>query len=325
MSKILGLGNALLDIITTLDDDALLNQFNLPKGSMQLVDRDFSEQILNGTGNLRKTFASGGSAANTIHGLASLGIETGFVGKICHDDFGSFFLDDLRSKKIRPFLFFSSIETGRAISLVSPDKERTFATYLGAAMELSADDLTPGLFNGYGIIHIEGYLVQNHALLRKALTLAKEKGLKVSLDLASYNVVEDNIGFLRTMVDQYVDILFANEDEAMAFTGLLPRDALAKMAEGAEIAVVKLGKEGSWIHGGGAMHFVTPHPVDVRDTTGAGDLYAAGFLYGLVKDYPLERCGQIASYLSARVIETEGAKIPEGKWKEIKKFLERDR
>lgn len=323
MAKVLGIGNALVDIIITLEDDQLLNDFRLPKGSMQLVDRVFSDRILNGTGSLRKTIASGGSCANTIHGLASLGVETGFIGKICHDEFGSFFLDDLRAKKIRPYLFFSPTETGRAISLVSPDKERTFATFLGAAMELAPENLIPNLFNGYDIIHFEGYLVQNHALFLKALDLAKQHQLKISLDLSSYNVVEENLGFLINIVNDYVDILFANEDEAMAFTGLLPRDALEKMALGCDVAVVKMGEYGSWIKSPDAVIPIRSHPVDIRDTTGAGDLYAAGFLYGLANRLPLDKCGQIASCLAAKVIETEGAKIPENKWKEVRKALER--
>ncbi|MBP6977903.1 MAG: adenosine kinase [Bacteroidales bacterium] len=322
MSKILGIGNALVDIIISLEDDHLLKEFHLPKGSMQLVDRAFSDHILNETGSLRKTIASGGSCANTIHGLASLGVETGFIGKICHDEFGTFFLDELRSKKVRPFLFFSPTETGRAISLVSPDKERTFATFLGAAMELVPENLVPNLFNGYDIIHFEGYLVQNHALLLKAMELARQNQLKISLDLASYNVVEENHDFLISIVNDYVDILFANEDEAKAFTGLLPQDALDRMAQGCDVAVIKMGKLGSWIRCSDAVIPIQPHRVDIRDTTGAGDLYAAGFLYGLANRLPLEKCGLIASYLASRVIETEGAKIPENKWREIRKTVE---
>lgn len=323
MAKVLGIGNALVDIIVTLEDDDLLKEFHLPKGSMQLVDRAFSDRILNGTGSLRKTIASGGSCANTIHGLASLDVETGFIGKICHDEFGSFFLDDLRAKKIRPYLFFSPTETGRAISLVSPNKERTFATFLGAAMELSPENLVPNLFNGYDIIHFEGYLVQNHALLLKAMELARQNQIKISLDLASYNVVEENHDFLLQVVNDYVDILFANEDEAKAFTGLLPQDALDKMARGCDVAVIKMGKLGSWIKSSDYVIPIQPHRVDIRDTTGAGDLYAAGFLFGLVNRFPLEKCGLIASFLAAKVIETEGAKIPENKWKEVRKAMER--
>lgn len=322
MSKILGIGNALVDIIVTLEDDHLLKEFHLPKSSMQLVDRAFSDRILNETGSLRKTISSGGSCANTIHGLASLGVETGFIGKICHDEFGTFFLDDLRSKQIRPFLFFSPTETGRAISLVSPDKERTFATFLGAAMELSPENLVPNLFNGYDIIHFEGYLVQNHALLTKAMELARQNQLKISLDLASYNVVEENHDFLLGVVNDYVDILFANEDEAKAFTGLLPQEALEKMAQGCDVAVIKMGKLGSWIKCSDYVIPIQPHRVDIRDTTGAGDLYAAGFLYGFINRLPMEKCGLIASYLAGKVIETEGAKIPENKWKEVRKAVE---
>ncbi|HNS47728.1 MAG TPA: PfkB family carbohydrate kinase, partial [Bacteroidales bacterium] len=182
--------------------------------------------------------------------------------------------------------------------------------------------LVPNLFNGYDIVHFEGYLVQNHALLLKAMELARQNQMKISLDLASYNVVEENHDFLISVVNDYVDILFANEDEAKAFTGLLPQDALDKMAQGCDVAVVKMGKLGSWIRCSDEVIPIQPNRVDIRDTTGAGDLYAAGFLFGFVNRLPLEKCGQIAAYLASKVIETEGAKIPENKWKEIRKTVE---
>ncbi|MCK4288764.1 MAG: adenosine kinase, partial [Bacteroidales bacterium] len=216
MTKILGMGNALVDIMTKLDHDGILDKFSLPKGSMQLIDIDKSDKLLSESKHLEKQLTSGGSAANTIHGLAKLGIETAFMGKVGKDEFGEFFHNDLKNSKINPVLFFSKSHSGRVVALISNDSERTFATHLGAAIELSADDLKSELFKGYNYFHIEGFLVQNHELLHKAVQLAKENNLMVSLDLASYNVVEDNLEFLKTILIKYVDILFANEDEARA-------------------------------------------------------------------------------------------------------------
>ena len=197
MSKVLGMGNALVDIMTRLESDSLLEKFMLPKGSMQLVDREASDKVLSGTIGLNKQQSSGGSAANTIHGLANLGIETGFIGAVGEDEYGTFFHQDLINSSISPKLFKSKTESGRAIALVSPDSERTFATFLGAAIELSAEHLSLDVFDGYEYFHIEGYLVQNHDLIRKSIEFAKQKNLKVSLDLASFNVVEANLYFLK--------------------------------------------------------------------------------------------------------------------------------
>jgi sugar/nucleoside kinase (ribokinase family) len=222
MKKVLGLGNALVDIMTRLDHDGYLDEFDLPKGSMILVDAKRSNKIYDETVHLQKTIRSGGSAANTIHGLAGIGVETAFIGKIGNDEMGKVFYDDMISAGINAQLSQSDTSTGRAIALVSPDLERTFATYLGAAIELNSDDLSPELFVQYDIFHIEGYIVQNHTLLESALKLAKESGMIISLDLASYNVVDDNRDFLEKMLRKYVDIVFANEDEARSLTFLEP-------------------------------------------------------------------------------------------------------
>ncbi len=181
MKKVLGMGNALVDIMTRLDHDGYLPQFGLPKGSMILVDADRSRKIYDETIHLQKTIRSGGSAANTIHGLANLGVETGFIGKIGTDEMGKVFHDDMVNAGINAHLSQSHIETGRAIALVSPDTERTFATYLGAAVELNRHDLSQELFSRYDFFHIEGYIVQNHSLLEAALKMARENKMMISL------------------------------------------------------------------------------------------------------------------------------------------------
>ncbi|MCF8236191.1 MAG: adenosine kinase [Bacteroidales bacterium] len=323
MAKILGIGNALIDIMTRLDHDEHLELFKLPKGSMTLVDELLSEEVTKGTEHLEKTLASGGSASNTIHGLARLGVQTAFMGKVGKDQFGDFFNEDLVKNGIDPKLFFSEKQSGRAIALVSPDSERTFATYLGAAIDLSKEDLKPEHFKGYDFFHIEGYLVQNHGLIETAVRLAKENNLQVALDLASYNVVEANLDFLRLLVRQYVDIVFANEEEARAFTGKEPREAAQELAELCGIAVVKTGKNGSIIQKGKDIYDIKAVEATCLDTTGAGDLYASGFLYGLAHKLSLDKCGQIGSLLGGRVIEVIGAKLDRQRWEEVLEEVER--
>lgn len=322
MAKILGMGNALVDIMTQLDNDTILQDFNLPKGSMQLVDKDHSKKIKDGTTQLKKQLASGGSAANTIHGLAKMGIDAAFFGTIGKDDMGDFFKSDMETSKIDTKLFYGEGDTGVAIALVSPDSERTFAVHLGAAIELAPKHISEDLFNGYDYFHIEGYLVQNHDLIKKAVEVAKAKGLKVSLDLASYNVVESNLDFLKTLVKNYVDIVFANEEEARAFTGQEPREALNTIVMDCEIAVVKTGKQGSLIKQGNKVYEVGIIDVNPIDTTGAGDLYASGFLYGLANGYSLDKCGNIGAVLSGKVIEVIGAKMDKARWDDAHRMIE---
>jgi len=321
MKKVIGIGNALVDLMTKIENDSLLAELNLPKGSMQLVDKTVSRNIIEKTKNLQPSIASGGSAANTIHGLARLGISTGFIGKTGKDQMGRYFKEDMEQSNIQAHLLESSSDSGIAIALISPDGERTFAVHLGAAVELTADDLDPVFFEGCELLHIEGYLLQNYSLIETACKMAKKNGLKVSLDLASFNVVEEHRDFLSRIAKDYADIIFANEDEAKAMTGHGPEDALHHIAEWCEIAVVKIGKEGSLIKSKGETYKINPIEAIVADTTGAGDLYASGFIYGLLNGLSFHECGRIGSLLAKHVIEQIGAKITEQGWLEIKRKL----
>jgi len=318
MKRVLGIGNALVDIMTILDSEEFLSQIEIQKGSMQLVDSDLSSAILKQSENFKKELSSGGSAANTIHGLANLGTTTSFIGKTGDDTYGRFFADDLRNNGINPILLTGTTDTGRAIALISPDSERTFATYLGAAIELSPLDLAAEMFSLFDYIYIEGYLVQNHDLVEKILEYANQHNCQVCLDLASFNVVEQNLDFLKKIIKDHVDIIFANEEEAKAFTNMEPEKALEALSEFCDIAVVKIGKNGSLVKHEKNIYKIKPTVSNCIDTTGAGDAYAAGFIYGLANDLSLDKCGAIGSLLAGKVIEVIGAKMNEETWAEIK-------
>ena len=317
MKKILGMGNALTDILLRIENDEVLAKLNLPKGSMQLVDGGKSKEITTLLSEISPKLATGGSASNTINGITRLGAAAGFVGKIGKDEVGEFFRNDMLNNGVVPHLLYSETPSGQCTVLVSADGERTLCTFLGAACELDAKDLTPEMFVGFDIFHIEGYLVQNHELIRTAVKMAKEAGLQVSVDLASYNVVEENLNFLNEIIRDYIDIVFANEEEARAFTGKEPEQALIHIADHCDIAVVKIGKEGSFIKSGSESVLVKPRLANCIDTTGAGDLYAAGFLYGLANGYSLDICGKIGSLVSGNVVEVLGAKMTDEVWKQI--------
>jgi sugar/nucleoside kinase (ribokinase family) len=238
-----------------------------------------------------------------------------------NDEVGKVFEQELKDTGVSTNLFFSNTPSGTATAFISPDGERTFATHLGAAIGMTAELLTPELFKGYDIFHIEGYLVQNHDLIRKAVHIAKYGGLKVSLDLASYNVVEENLEFLQTLVRDYVDILFANEEEALAFTGKQPEEALDIISKMVEYAIVKVGKKGSLIKYKGNV--VSEGITDNKrvDTTGAGDFYAAGFLYALANGMTVEKAAHYGKILSGNIIEVVGVKLTDQQWNNIKRML----
>ena len=320
--RILGMGNALVDVLIRVENESILEELRLPKGSMQLVDKARLAEIEARIDGFERKMVSGGSAANTIHGLAEMGIQTGFVGSAGTDSWGNFYISDLRDKGIEPVFYRPDSPTGRAMAFVTPDGERTFGTYLGAAIELGPEFLTHEMFSGWDVFYIEGYLVQNHDLINSALAFARKAGCLVSLDLAIYNVVEDNLEFLKTEVAEYVDIIFANQEEAHAFTGKEPEAAVEELAATCRIAIVKTGKDGAWVMSGNEKLHVPGLEANCIDTTGAGDLFAAGFLYGHTKGFSLRRCGELGNLLAAAVIEVTGPKISLNGWEHIHKALE---
>ena len=319
--QILGMGNALVDVLIRVEKDSILDELRLPKGSMQLVDEVRLREIEQRIDGFERILVSGGSAANTIHGLAELGIKTGFIGSAGWDPWGDFYINDLKNKGIESIFYRPDKPTGRAMAFLTSDSERTFGTYLGAAIELRPEFLSLELFQGWSVFHIEGYLVQNHDLIETALALANQAGCIISLDLASYNVVEDNLEFLKSVVPPYVDILFANQEEALAYTGLEPEAAVEELASHCGIAIVKTGKDGAWVRSGTEKHHIEGLEANCIDTTGAGDLFAAGFLYGFTRKLPLRKCGELGNLLAAAVIEVTGPKIPEQHWMKIRKAL----
>ncbi len=322
MKKILGIGSTLVDILSQVPNEEVLNELNLPKGSMTYVNINdavsIGERLAQQYGSQR---AAGDSAANTMSGLARLGAKSGFLTMMGNDEMGQFFTDEMTRTGVEMLALKSDTPTGRVIAMVTPDGERTFATCLGASIELSPDDIKPELFDNWDIFYIEGYLVANPDMLRKAISTAKDKGLKIAIDLASYNVVEESRDFLLELVNNYVDIVFANEQEALALTGVEPENALHYIAERCEIAVVKIGAKGAYIQRGNEIVTIPPMKADVVDTTGAGDMWAAGFLAGLVKGENLQKCGMMGAIVAKNIIEVMGAKMDDERWDNIHKAI----
>jgi sugar/nucleoside kinase (ribokinase family) len=322
MKKIIGIGNALVDIMTMVPDDTCLTRYGLPKGSMTLVDATLSAEIKKATATMKSTMASGGSAGNTMYGLGIMGVNASFIGKVGRDELGIFYEKDMIDAGLLPVLMRSAVSpTGTAVGLVTPDSERTFATHLGASTELTSDELKSEYFRGYEILYLEGYLIFNFPLIEQACRLAKKNDMCIAIDLSSFNVVADMLPGFREIIEKYADIVFANEDEARAFTGLEPREALEEISKECNIAVIKVGADGSWIKRGDEIIKVDALKVHAIDTTGAGDLYASGFLYGFSHGFSLDKCGIFGTILAGKVIEVIGARMPEDKWSEAKQMI----
>jgi sugar/nucleoside kinase (ribokinase family) len=320
--RIVGVGNALVDILAYEDED-FVKKTGAAKGGMTYVEKEFIEQTL-AMSSQQPITVPGGSACNTIVGVGRLGGVARFIGKCGNGELGTFFENDLKRQNVEPALLRSNSPTGRVLSIVTPDAQRSMFTCLGAAAEMLPEDISENLFENAAVVHIEGYLLFNPQLILKVLKTAKASGALVSLDLPSYNVVKESHELLRHIVETSVDILMANEDEAQAYTGQADEArALNDLAEKVDIAILKIGERGSLIAHNNEIVPIRPqgsgHAID---STGAGDLWAAGFLYGRVNGYPLEKCGALGSACGYEVCQVMGANIPEAGWERIKKLLE---
>lgn len=319
MKKVIGIGNALTDMLVNLRTDDVLERYGLQKGSMNLVNAQLQTAISKSVAGLPYSLSLGGSASNTIRAMARLGCHTGFTGKVGPDNTGDFFIQALRNLGIEPFISKGKERSGKCVSLISPDGERTMITHLGAALELAPCDVPDTIFDGYDYLYIEGYLVQNRELISTVVRKAKQHGLKVALDLASFNIVDENLDFLHSLVAESVDIVFANEDEAKSFTSEAePVNALQAISNICELVIVKIGTRGALIKSGGeVLHAGIMAAAKRVDTTGAGDFYAAGFMTGLCKGLSLRQCGTIGAITSGRVIEVVGTTLGEEVWTDI--------
>lgn len=312
-------------MLVNLKTDSVLGKFGLAKGSMSLVNSAQQKEISKTVAGLPYTLSLGGSAANTIRAMARLGTKVGFIGKVGPDTTGDFFEKALENLGVEPIIFRGKEHSGRCVSLVSADGERTMVTFLGSALEMTSKEMQPTIFDGYDCLYVEGYLVQDHQLIEDAIKVAKKRGLQIAIDLASFNVVNENLEFLRRIVRQYVDILFANEDEAKAFTGEAePLNALQTISQMCEIAVVKIGIKGALIkRGAEVLHVGIMAAAKRVDTTGAGDFYAAGFLSGLCEGLSLRQCGTMGAVTAGKVIEVIGTTFGEEAWQEIFTLVEK--
>ncbi len=323
--KLLGIGSPIVDLLARVEDD-FIDKIPGEKGGMELVSAEEMSSIIKMLeGDTVK--ACGGSAANTTFAAARLGVAASFLGQLGKDLDGEFYTksfvahggDDSR------FKYISSVHTARCLSLVTPDSERTMRTDLGAAALLDPESISAEDFRGIDFVHVEGYLLFNPELALKVLQSAKEAGCEVSLDLGAFEVVRSGRDRLDELLRNYVDYVFANEDESKAFTGSEdPLAGLEPLGRLCKVAVVKLGAKGVWaVEEGSAPIFVPAYKADkVVDTTGTGDYWAAGFIWGILEGKSLAAAVKAGALLGCEAVQQLGADLEDAAWERIHKALE---
>jgi len=306
----LTIGNALVDVLATVDEGFLVRE-NIVKGSMNLVDIKRSKHLHSLVNS--RTEMSGGSAANTAYGLASLGGKAGFIGKISADRLGDSFSHDLDTVGVKffPGVTCETEDTGRCLIVVTPDGNRTMNTFLGAASLLDAADISKTAVQSAAVVFLEGYLFDKDAAkeaFRTAAEYAHAAGRKVALTLSDSFCVDRHRTDFLALVKNDIDILFSNEDELKALYQVDSiNDGLHQLRDNCEFAAVTRNEHGSVVIDGDEVVIIDAEPVEsVVDATGAGDMYAAGFIYGFVRGKPIEQCGKIGSIVASEVITHMG-------------------
>ena len=309
---VLGIGNAIVDVLAPAED-SFLAQHDLAKGGMMLIDADRADLLYGAMGS--GTESSGGSAANTVAGVAALGGRACFVGKVCDDELGRIFAHDIRAIGVdfHSPPATSGAPTARCLIMVTPDAMRTMNTFLGACVELGPEDVDEDLVAASAITYLEGYLWDppgaKEAFI-KAMGAARAADRKVALSLSDSFCVDRHREEFLDLVEHHVDILFANEEEIISLYEVDSFDAAMQAVRGhCEIAALTRSEKGAVIVAGDEVHVISAEPVaHVVDTTGAGDVYAAGFLTGLAEGRGLPECGRMAGIGAAEVISHMGAR-----------------
>lgn len=306
---VVAIGNALVDVIAQVDE-AFVRTHGLVKGSMALIDAAEADAFYTRMPAAIET--SGGSAGNTVAGLASLGGRAAFIGKVAEDQLGGVFRHDIAAVGAHFDVPAATggPGTGRCLIVVTPDAQRTMQTYLGAGSSLGPDDVDPVLIADAQVTYLEGYLwdtpTAKEAFLRAA-AIAHAAGRRVALTLSDQFCVDRFRREFRSLVEHHVDILFANEGEILSLYEVSTFDeALQLVRRQCDIAALTRSEKGAVIAAGDEVHVIDAEPTTVVDTTGAGDIYASGFLYGLTHGHDLRTCGRLGAICASEVISHYG-------------------
>ena len=317
---ILGVGSALVDVLARVDE-AFLPRVGGEKGGMMMVESERQDEWISALA-APPAMAPGGAAGNTIFALAHLGMPVAMLSKLGRDECGAFYRQRLLEAggSDIEFLETDAARTGRCLSLVTPDSERTMRSYLGASQLLTAAEAAAVDYARYDLVYVEGYLLFLPDVVPTILRCARKAGCRTAVDLASFEVVRIFREQLLELLKHDVDLVFANEEEAAALLGdgLSEQEMALRLGQICEVAAVTLGRRGSLIVRSGTLTPVAAVPARAVDTTAAGDSWAAGFLYGYLCGLPDAACGRVGSLVAAEVVQVMGSELPPERWKSIR-------
>ncbi len=320
--EIIGVGSPIVDLVVQVDDHFLGQHISGAKGGMELIECDALETHLAKAPSPAQRCA-GGAASNTTVGCAQLGLRTAFIGSIGDDEYGIFYRQSLIDQGCEPrLLVHDFLPTGRVLCMITPDAQRTMRTYLGAAVALDPACIRADRFEDARLVMLEGYALYQPTMARTIAAAAHEAGCQLALDLASFEVVEAHRDLIAELLDGPVDLVFANQDEALAWCPDGIEAALEDLAARTRVAAVKMGADGAWILSQGQRHHVEALTVEAVDTTGAGDCWAAGFLAGYLRNLPLDVCGTLGAMAGAAVVQVTGAQPSREQWLQVRGYLE---
>ncbi|MCA9459432.1 MAG: adenosine kinase [Nanoarchaeota archaeon] len=308
---VIGFGSPLLDLLVEVED-FFLEELELKKGEMHITSEERALEILEKLNGHNIDECAGGSCANTIYGIAYLGGKSAFCGVVGDDEHGKTYDLSFNHKNNKNILHKINKKTGHAITFITNDSQRTFATHLGAAIEFKKHHVLEEDIIKAKILHVEAYQIEGEETkeaMIEAMNFAKKHNIKISLDLSDPALIKRQKKYLEEIVEKYIDIIFANEEEAKEYTGLEEKDALNFFGNLCEIAIVKLGAKGSLIKTQNKIFEIPAEKIIVKDTTGAGDMFAAGFLYGITNNKSIEEAGKIATENAAKVVSQIGARL----------------
>ncbi len=322
--SVLGIGCAVMDMLAHVDEWFCSHVVGGIKGGTEQIEAKRSAELLRRLPQ-PPSVKPGGAAANTVIGLGQLGTAAGFLGKLGKDDEGKLFRRNLKASHVRTDALKEDpqLPTGHCISLITPDSERTMRTFMGASETLAPEDLTKEDFRGYSHCLMEGYMLRNLPLVLAILQLAKAANLTICLDLSAPEIVKKSQLILPQLLTDFVEVLFANELEATALTGQTePEASLRAMTTFCRLPVVKRGREGALIWDAQQQRPVAVPAVTVKavDTTGAGDLWAAGFLHASLNGATLYESGCFGGQVAAEVVQVTGTTIPPERWETLRQM-----
>lgn len=316
--RVLGIGHACMDLLIPVEED-FLQYIPGEKGGAQPIEYEQLKQILKIS--QKPHLATGGSCANTIKGLAGLGEKCAFLSHVGSDPLGEHFVNYMNKLGIVGLFTQSKKPTAQVLCLITPDGQRTMRFYAGCSEEMSDYFLHSDYFKNVSLMHLDAYSLRNDHLVKSVMHLAKNANVPISIDLSSFEIVRQFREQLTYLLPTYVNIVFANEDEIKTMTGLGAYEGCLKLQEMCPIAVVLIGSQGCLVGHKGEVFHSPGFPAHLVDSTGAGDLFASGFLYGYLQGYPLSKCAKIGNRLGSAIVEVQGAELPAEKLKNIQSFL----